>query len=113
MIIHDTHQKINALKELIPGGFVFVLDTTDRSFVFKSGPDIQCEQRVISLDRVHGIDTLTKFTDFYSFEDDTSYVKLRRISENTFIGLCGDKEEFSAEQWSGADDYLQRAALTH
>lgn len=110
MVIHDTHQKINMLREMIPGGFVFVLDTTDRSFVFKSGHDLECEQRVISLDRVHGIDTLTKTSDFCSFEDDTSVVKLRRISQNTFIGLCADKENYSTEQWNVADEYLKEPA---
>ncbi|MEP1035272.1 hypothetical protein [Ekhidna sp.] len=107
MIISNTHQIINALKKMVPGGFVFVMDTTDRSFVYKCSSNPTYEQQVISLDKIHGIDTLTKFTDFYSHEDEKSIVKLKRIGQNTFMGLCASKHKFSEDQWNAADSFLQ------
>lgn len=107
MVISNTHQKIDALKKMVPGGFVFVMDTTDRSFVYKSANNLDYEEQIISLDRTLGIDTLTKFTDFYSHEDDQSIVKLKRIDQNTFIGLCAAKRKFSSDQLNSADNYLK------
>lgn len=108
MIISNTHQVIDALKKIVPGGFVFVMDTTDRSFVYKSSNDhYQYEQQVISLDRVHGIDTLTKSTDFYTHDDDKSIVKIKRIGQNTFMGLCASKHKLSEDEWDHADGFFQ------
>lgn len=107
MIISNTHQVIDALKKMVPGGFVFVMDTTDRSFVYKSSDNPYYEQQVISLDRIHGIDTLTKSTDFYSHENEKSIVKLKRIGQNTFMGLCASKNKLSEDEWDNADSYLK------
>lgn len=106
MVIAKTHQKINTLRDIVPGSFVFILDTTDRSFLFKSKESPDCEQRVISLDSIHGIDALTKSTDFYNHEDDTSIVKLSRIGQNTFMGLCAPRKNYSEEQWALANECL-------
>lgn len=107
MVISNTHQRIDALKRIVPGGFVFVMDTTDRSFVYKCSENPDFEQQVISLDKIHGIDTLTKFTDYYSHEDSGSIVKLKRIGENTFMGLCAAKSKLSEEEWDSAENYLK------
>lgn len=107
MVISETHQKINTLKGLVPGGFVFVLDTTDRSFLFKSKKSPDCEQRVISLDKIYGIDTLTKGSNYYHHEDDTSLVKISKIGDNTFLGLCAPKKNISEDQWERAEDFLR------
>lgn len=106
MVISKTHQKIDTLRSLVPGGFVFILDTTDRSFLFKSKESPDCEQRVISLDIIHGIDALTRSTDYYNHEDDTSIVKLSKISQNTFIGLCAPRKKYSDKQWHLASECL-------
>lgn len=108
MVISNTHQIINALKKMVPGGFVFVMDTTDRSFVYKCSNNPTFEQQVISLDKNHGIDTLTKLTDFYSHEDEQSIVKLKRIGQNTFMGLCASKSKVSESQWNIADSFLSQ-----
>ncbi len=107
MIISNTHQIIDALKKIVPGGFVFVMDTTDRSFVYKCSNNPNFEQQVISLDKIHGIDTLTKYTDFYTHEDDKSVVKLKRIGQNTYMGLCASKNKLSEDDWSNAEQYLK------
>lgn len=107
MIISNTHQVIDALKKMVPGGFVFVMDTTDRTFVYKSSDNPDYEQQVISLDKVHGIDTLTKFTDFYEHSDERSILKLRRIGQNTYLGLCAHKDILSEDQWSYTDRYFK------
>ena len=107
MIISNTHQIIDALKKIVPGGFVFVMDTTDRSFVYKCSDNPDFEQQVISLDKMHGIDKLTRSTDFYSHEDSGSIVKLKRIGQNTFMGLCATKEKISEDDWNSAESYLK------
>ena len=106
MVIARTHQKIDALRELVPDGFVFVIDTTDRSFLFKSKQSPDCEQRVISLDKMYGIDYLTKNANYYNHEDDTCIVKLSRIGQNTFIGLCAPINLWSFEKWNLVTDCL-------
>lgn len=107
MIISEAHQKVNILRELVPEGFVFIIDTTDRSFVYKSKESPDCEQRIISLDIIQGIDKLTRSVDFYIHQDDTSYVKFSRIAQNTFIGVCVPKMRCTEEQWNLAVDYLR------
>ncbi len=108
MIISNTHQTINALKKIVPGGLVFVLDTTDRSFVYKCSDKPMYEEQVMSLDRIHGIDVLTKFNDFYTHEGEKSIVKLKRIGQNTFMGLCASRHKLSADQMDFADNYLSQ-----
>ncbi|WP_420576054.1 hypothetical protein [Ekhidna sp.] len=110
MVISKTHQKINTLRDLVPDSFVFILDTTDRSFLFKSKESPDCEQRVISLDKIYGIDTLTRSNDYYNHEDDTSMLKLSRIGQNTFMGLCAPKENYSEEQWGLVSECLFESA---
>ena len=107
MIISNTHQVIDALKRMVPGGFVFVMDTTDRSFVYKSSNNPTFEQEVISLDKTYGIDRLTKLTDFYSYEDDKSILKLKRIGQNTFMGLCASKHMLSADELKKTEVHFQ------
>lgn len=91
---------------MVPDGFVFILDTNDRSFVYKSKDDPSKEERVLSLDQMHGIDQLTKATQQYTFEDKDVVLKLVGIAQNTYLGLCADREAYSNEQWDRAIDYL-------
>ncbi len=106
MVIYDTHQKIDALKEMLPGGFVFVLDTTDRSFVYKSTISPNCEQKVIALDKVHGIDRLTKTSNQFAHNDVDGLIKIHRIGQNTYIGFCAPSGKYSESQTESADRLL-------
>ncbi|MEO9869860.1 hypothetical protein [Ekhidna sp.] len=108
MTISETHQKINALKSLTPGAFIFVLDTTDRSFVYKSMISPDCEQRVVSLDREYGIDTLTKSSSYYSHDDNQSVVKFKRLSENVFIGVCTPISNFAKDVIAKVEEFLKK-----
>ncbi|WP_425392739.1 hypothetical protein [Ekhidna sp.] len=106
MIVNSTHQKIDALRKIMPDGFVFVLDTTDRSFLYKSKNSPDCEQVVISLDKIQGIDLLTKNRSAYTYQGDNQIIKLQRIGGHTFLGICAPKNSFSEDRLSLADNYI-------
>ncbi|WP_420317834.1 hypothetical protein [Ekhidna sp.] len=107
MIVNNTHQKIDALREIMPEGFVFVLDTTDRSFIYKSKNSPDCEQFVISLDQVYGIDGLTKDQNSYTHHDEKTIIKLQKIGGNTYLGICTSNDNNSLEKLSLAENYIK------
>ena len=107
MVIFDTHQKIDALKQMLPEGFVFVIDTTDRSFVYKSSTGSECEQRVILLDQLHGIDRLTQASNHYAHKDEKGLIKVKKIGHNTYIGFSAPFSRYSEKQWEPADSFLE------
>ncbi|WP_421763253.1 hypothetical protein [Ekhidna sp.] len=108
MIVYSTHQKIDAIRKILPEGFVFVLDTTDRSFIYKSKNDYKSEELVFSIDKFFGIDNLTKNKDFYTHEIENSIVKLLKMAKNTFLGVCVDKETYNENQVIKTDQYFNR-----
>ncbi|SNT18400.1 hypothetical protein SAMN05421640_2714 [Ekhidna lutea] len=107
MVIFNTHQKIDALRKIMPGGLIFVLDTTDRSFVYKSMESPNCEQLVFSVDKIYGVDNLTRETDFHSHEDESASIKFQKIGGNTYLGVCAPKEAYSEYQLKSVDDYFR------
>ena len=88
MVIQDAHKTINALRQALPGSFVFVLDTTDRSFIYKSRSHEECQQVIIGLDKNFGINILSRDEGYYleTFEDFS--IGFRMIGSNTFVGFC-------------------------
>ena len=108
MIVNNTHQKIDALKEIMPVGFVFVLDTTDRSFIYKSKASPNQEQFVLSLDKMKGFDAQTKSDTFFSYQDDDQVLKLQKIGGNTFLGVCAPKVSFTEDKLSLTDAFISK-----
>lgn len=106
MIVYSTHQKIDAIKKILPDGFVFVLDTTDRSFIYKSKESHEGEETVFSMDKFFGIDHLTKFHDLYTHEMEDFVIKLLKMAKNTFLGVCVAKDKCNENQLKKADQYF-------
>lgn len=92
MVIHEAHKTINALRQALPRSFVFVIDTTDRSFIYKSGEHTACEKTILQIDQLHGIDILSRKDGFYLEKHNSGLVGIRTISTNTYVGFCLPKD---------------------
>lgn len=92
MVIQRANQTINELRHALPKGFVFVLDTTDRSFIYKSANFIDLEQKIVAIDKNLGIDQLTRQTGYHLNHHDGDLVGLKSIESNTYVGFCLPKE---------------------
>ncbi|MEM7299008.1 MAG: hypothetical protein AAF391_12170 [Bacteroidota bacterium] len=88
MVIHDAHKTINALKQALPGSFVFVLDTTDRSFLYKSKTHEICQKAIIDIDKELGIEILSREEGHYIRSCGDFMVGFRMIGSNTYVGFC-------------------------
>ena len=105
-MITEAHYKISTLRTIIPDEFLFILDITDRSFIYKSKECPKSEYQVMSLDSIYGLDKLTQDSDFYSYEKEEEIIKIHKISSNTFLGVCALKESYSEFQWVLVDNCL-------
>lgn len=90
MLIETTHEAITKLSRILPKAFVFVIDTTDRTFLFKTYGKPDCQAMVLKLDQDMGIDKLVKdqgfvIKNFYSRE-----VGIKSLGTNTYVGYCLD-----------------------
>lgn len=92
MVIHDAHKTINALRQALPGSLVFVLDTTDRSFLYKSVSHEECEKAIIGLDKDLGIEILSRDDGYYMRTWGKFMLGFRMISSNTYVGFCMPEE---------------------
>ena len=72
----------------MPDAFVFVIDTIDRSFLYKSTDYFASEDRIVRLDQNHGIDALLRKNGYYINRHDYNLVGLKNIGTNTCIGFC-------------------------
>ena len=90
MVIHSAHKMINALRQALPESFVFVLDTTDRSFLYKSSEDLICEREVLAFDQKEGIDRLLREKNTYLSDIGDRFIALRSLGAHTFLGFCVD-----------------------
>jgi len=106
MVIHEAQKAVNSLIKVLPEAFVFVLDTTDRSFLFKSIDNEACEESVIRLDQTHGIDKLSR--DGYHFgHQECSFIGVKNISINTYLGFCLSKAEVERANTLSAEEILK------
>ena len=88
MLIHNTDRVVTSLSKLLPDAFVFVIDTTDRTFLFKSSEKSPCQKAILQLDTEIGIDNAAKadghfVRSFYSRE-----IGMKSLATNTFVGYC-------------------------
>ena len=113
MIFYNTHQKIDTLKSIVPDSFVFVLDSTDRSFLYKSKDSDICVDLIFGIDETLGLDKLTKKSSYHSHEQGNSILKVQRTSSNTFLGVCLSKGDCSARQVKDLDAYFKRTELVN
>lgn len=55
MIISKVQHAIDSLEHALSEGFIFVLDTTDRSFMYKSVGRPDRSEAIIQIDQIHGL----------------------------------------------------------
>ena len=105
-MITEAHYKISTLRSIIPDEFLFILDITDRSFLYKSKDCPKSEEYLINLDSCHGLDKLTENSDFYSYEKEEEVIKIQKIHNNTFLGICAPSGIYSEFEWLLVDNCL-------
>lgn len=106
MIISEVQLKIDSLELALPRSFTFVLDTTDRTFIYKSVDRKECVDKVLELDRVECIDRLMKDIDFFEWAEGQAILFLRKLSQNTFLGICSHLDEYDSNQLNKAKSII-------
>lgn len=87
MVIQEAYDKISSLKRALPKAFIFVIDTTDRSFLYKSEEFSTCENSILALDATYGIEKLSRNEGFHLNDHDCSLVGFKSIEQNTYLGF--------------------------
>lgn len=98
--------QINALNAIIPDSFIFVMDSTDRSFIYKSSDCLNAVEEIVSLDKKIGMDNLFDTTDYYNSNTSEHFYIIRRMSSHTFLGFFASKHKFSDEKIKNAKEYF-------
>lgn len=107
MVIHLAFRAINDLRQILPKGFVFVLDSTDRSFIYKSKDYGKYEEFVLRFDQDQGIDLLSKSSDYFEVEQEETTLQVKTLTEHTYIGICVNKKDHTKD-----DLYRSKERLT-
>jgi len=106
MVIQEAYDKISSLKKALPKAFIFVIDTTDRSFLYKSEEFSTCENAVIALDAAEGIDNLSRTDGYHLNHHDSSLVGFKNIASNTYLGFCLPEKKSKASDHILAEDII-------
>ena len=94
MLVETTHEAITKLSRILPKAFVFVIDTTDRTFLFKSNEKPDCQAMVLQLDQDMGIDTLAKDRGYAIQNFRSREVGIRSLGSNTYVGYCLEESTY-------------------
>ncbi|MEP1095064.1 MAG: hypothetical protein ABJG78_08140 [Cyclobacteriaceae bacterium] len=98
--------QINALNAIIPDSFIFVLDCTDRSFLYKSSDSKEAIDEILALDQSKGIDNLFDSSEYYDSESALHTYMIKRLSSHTFLGFFVLKEKFSELRIKNAKEFF-------
>ena len=101
---------INALNAIIPDSFIFILDSTDRSFIYQSSDCPLAVGEILALDQQKGIENIFDVTEFYDTDNSDHFYMIKRISAHTFLGFFVLKEKFSQFRISKAKEYFLGSA---
>lgn len=96
--------QINALNAIIPDSFIFVMDSTDRSFIYKSQECSNSIEEVMRLDKNEGIEQLANEESPYNLHTSDRYFMIKKIGSHTFLGFVVVKERFSTKRLKDAQD---------
>ena len=101
---------IKALDAIIPNSFIFILDGTDRSFVYSSSDCHVGKQEILDLDRIQGIENLMSDKTFYSVENEKHAYMIKKFSNHMFMGFFARKDKFSPNRISSAKEFFEKMA---
>lgn len=102
--------QINALSAIIPESFIFVLDVTDRSFIYQSSECPSAVNKILAVDKQMGMDTLFDTSEYFNLEKDDHFYMIRKLSDHTFMGLLAEKCNFSDLRLRNAHEYFLKMA---
>lgn len=98
--------QINALHAIVPDSFIFVLDSIDGSFIYKSSDCSKAIERITSLDRSNAIENLINSTGVFYEDSDRYSCIIRKLESDAFLGIFVLKEKYSENSIKSAKDYF-------
>lgn len=98
--------QINALNAIIPDSFIFVLDSTDRSFIYKSSDCLMAIEEILSVDKQVGIENLFKKSSLYDSDNSEHLYMIKKLSSHTFLGFFVIKSKFPEIRIKNAREYF-------
>ncbi len=90
MLIQKTHQTISALSRVVPDAFLFVIDTTDRTFLFKSKNKLTYQEMIVQFDEDFGINKTVDEKGHHFDNYNSKFLGFKNIGTNTYLGFCLD-----------------------
>lgn len=97
---------INAINAIIPGSFIFVLDSTDRTFLYKSSDCKEAMDIIVEVDQHKGLESLFSHSRFYSNDCENYFYMIKKISSHTFSGFFALKNKFAIPRIEDAKAYF-------
>ncbi len=97
---------IKTLNSIIPDSFIFILDSTDRSFIYRSSNCPNGVNAILNLDKIKGVESLMEEASFYSDESDEHFYMIKRLSNHIFLGFFALKEKFTPTRLVHAKDFF-------
>ena len=101
---------INALNAIDPNGFIFLLDSTDRSFIYKSSESPMAIESIISLDKEEGIESLAQKHP-YIIENTRHFCAISRLLPHTFFGFFVLLERTTSSRISQVREFFEKLKL--
>lgn len=108
MVISEVQHTIDSLEKQFSKSFIFVLDSTDRSFIYKSSNRHDCSDEIVRIDQQHGIDQLMNGLTFLIHEEKNNRLLLKKVDDNSFLGACFLSNEYNDELLGRAKEILMK-----
>ena len=106
MVISEVQHIIDSLEHKFPKSFIFVLDSTDRSFMYKSSNRHDCSEEIVRIDQQYGIDQLMSGLTFFMHREKSNRLLLKKVDDNSFLGACFLSKEYDDELLMRAKEIL-------
>lgn len=97
---------IEALNEIIPDSFIFVLDNNDRSFIYKSQECKSSMEEIVLLEKSKGLENLLENSDYYISENEEHAYVIKRIGTQMYMGFFAQKGSFPESSILSAQSYF-------
>lgn len=101
---------INRLNAIIPESFIFIMDSTDRSFIYRSWNCPDGMKTILDLDQKKGVESLFTKNSLYADENDNHSYMIRRLSNHIFLGFFVKKAQFNPSRILDAKNFFQTIA---
>lgn len=106
MIISKVQHTIDSLEHALSKGFIFILDTTDRSFIYKSFGRLDYSDNIVKIDHSYGIDQIMSNKLFHVHKEMDDRLLLKKIETHSFLGIFFTSKEYNSEILNRASNIL-------